>query len=112
MGIGSWLKGKVGTKEKTFQQTEELVPCSRCSFEYPRSHLVKEEDGRFCRDCVPLHKKDKEDADFKKQQQESMSKIKFYCYNCKFHFSRKKDFTIKSCPNCGSDNFVPESKIL
>ena len=47
-----------------------------------------------------------------KKQAEANQKIKFYCYNCKFHFGRKKDFYVRICPNCGSTNFVEEDRMV
>lgn len=112
MGIGNWFKERFGKEEEVQQETEELVGCARCGFEYPVSSMKFGEDGTFCSDCLPLHIKAKEEAEYKAKQQELLSKVKYYCHNCKFHFSRKKDFQIGACPNCGSDNFTPESKLV
>ena len=112
MSIVDWIKGKLKGKDEEPRKMEESAACSRCGFEYPISVMLFGEDGKFCRDCMPLHKKEKEDSEFKKEQAELLSKIKYFCHNCKFHFSRKKDFQIGACPNCGSDNFTPESKLM
>ena len=117
MSIKDWFKDRFkdpfGRKEETFQESvEELSECSRCGYEYPVSIMMFGEEGSFCRDCMPLHKKEKEEAEFKAKQREMLSKVKYYCHNCKFHFSRKSEFSINQCPNCGSDNFTPESKLM
>ena len=31
----------------------------------------------------------------------------YYCRSCHFKFSRKKDFTVSTCPFCGKDSVSP-----
>ncbi len=108
MGIADWFKDRFGKQ----QELEPERMCDRCGFEFPEMSMVIYNDSLFCNDCLDKHKREKEEAEFRKKQDAIVSKIKYYCYDCKFHFSRSKEFGIRLCPNCGSENFVSESKLI
>jgi DNA-directed RNA polymerase subunit RPC12/RpoP len=109
MGFGDWFKGILGKEE---EPQEHMAPCDRCGFEYPQSLLIKGGSASFCSECNTKRKREAEEADFKRRQALAIARVKYYCYNCKFHFSRKKEFGIQLCPNCGSSNFVEEDRLV
>ncbi|MBW2967249.1 hypothetical protein KY362_02065 [Candidatus Woesearchaeota archaeon] len=94
------------------EMEEPMRACERCGFEYPEISLMADGNSVFCNDCLQKKKKEAADAEFRRKQAIANARMKYYCYDCKFHFSRKKDFMINMCPNCGSENFVEEKKIL
>ena len=109
MGIGDWFKEKFMKEE---EPKEPLVACARCNFEYPESSMVIDGTTMFCPDCLEKSKREAAEAEFKRKQAAALQRIKYYCYDCKFHFSRKRDFMIRLCPNCGSENFVDQGKVI
>jgi len=109
MGIADWFKDKFGREE---EEPEPSKVCDRCGFEFPEMSMILAGDNVFCSECLDKHKKELAEAEFKRKQAQIMQRMKYYCYDCKFHFSRKKDFSIRLCPNCGSENFVEEGKLL
>jgi DNA-directed RNA polymerase subunit RPC12/RpoP len=109
MGIVDWFKDRFSGEEEI---PELLRSCDRCHFEYPETSMIIYNDSLFCDECLVKHKREKEEEEFRKKQAKALQKIRYYCYECKFHFSRKKDFPIRLCPNCGSENFVAESKLI
>ncbi|MBN1544223.1 hypothetical protein JW898_02040 [Candidatus Woesearchaeota archaeon] len=109
MGIGDWFKGIFGKEE---EPQEPMRACDRCGFEFPEMSLVISGENQFCGECNDKIKKDIAEAEFRRKQALATQRTKFYCYECRFHFSRKKDFPIRLCPNCGSENFVEEGKII
>jgi DNA-directed RNA polymerase subunit RPC12/RpoP len=109
MGIGDWFKEKFGAEE---EPPEPMASCSRCGFEFPEDLMINTEDASFCSECHTKRKQEVEELEFKKKQAAALARLKYYCYDCKFHFSRKKDFMLRLCPNCGSENFVEEGKLL
>ena len=80
--------------------------------EFPETSMVVSDTAVFCPDCHEKNKRESAEAEFKKKQALALQRSKYYCYDCKFHFSRKKDFMIRLCPNCGSENFVEEDKLI
>jgi Zn finger protein HypA/HybF involved in hydrogenase expression len=102
MGIADWFKNRFGEQE----EPEPVRGCDRCGFEYPETSMVIADDSLFCSECHDIRKKEVAEAEFRKKQAAVMQRIKYYCYECKFHFSRNKDFQLRLCPNCGSENFV------
>lgn len=109
MGIGDWFKEKFMKEE---EPEEPLIACSRCNMEYPESSMIVTDTSIFCNDCHEKAKREAAEAEFKRKQAVALQRMKYYCYDCKFHFSRKKDFTLRLCPNCGSENFVEEGKLI
>ena len=109
MGITDWFKERFGKEE---EPQEPMAACSRCGFEFPESLMIHKEEASFCSDCNTKRKQEIEALEFKKKQAAAMQRQKFYCYDCKFHFSRKKEFPIRLCPNCGSENFVEEGRLI
>ncbi|MBW2971650.1 hypothetical protein KY359_01315 [Candidatus Woesearchaeota archaeon] len=109
MGIGSWLRDKFGKEE---EPQEPMRSCDRCGFEFPEISMVISDDRVMCHDCNDKRKKEIADAEFRRKQAVALQRMKYYCYDCKFHFSRKKDFPIRLCPNCGSENFVDEGRLI
>jgi DNA-directed RNA polymerase subunit RPC12/RpoP len=109
MGIGSWFKGLFENEE---QIIEPMMNCSRCGFEYPEALLISDSGAKFCSECLDKKRKESADAEAKRKAAMANMKMKYYCYNCKFSFTRKRDFYVNACPNCGGGNFVPESKVL
>ncbi len=109
MGLLDWVKDVFGNET---QPEDPMRLCNSCGFEFPEMSLVSEGTLAFCPECNGKRKKEKADIEFKKKQALANVKIKYYCYNCKFHFSRKKDFSVRMCPNCGAENFVEENKMI
>ena len=109
MGVFDWFKDHFNKEE---EPQEALVECSRCNLEYPESSIIIGDTDILCQDCHSIIKKEAAESEFKRKQAAILQKKKFYCYDCKFHFSRKKDFTIHLCPNCGSENFVEQDKLI
>ena len=110
MGITDWFKEKFGAEEE-----EPEIPnqgCDRCGFEFPETSMIITGENVFCGECLGKHKREVEEAEFKRKQALIIQRMKYYCYDCKFHFSRKKDFPLRLCPNCGSENFVDEGKLI
>jgi Zn finger protein HypA/HybF involved in hydrogenase expression len=110
MGLIDWFKDRFGAEEAI---QEPMRSCDRCAFEYPETSLVIDNGKVFCHDCHGKHKKSLAEAELKRKQAALANvKLKYYCYNCKFHFSRRQGFPLSLCPNCGSGNFVEEKRIL
>ena len=109
MGIVGWFKDVFG-KEEEIQEAMRL--CDKCGIEYPEALMINSGSFVLCSECNVKRKKEISDMDMKRKQALATQKIKFYCYQCKFHFARKKDFGIKLCPNCGSSNFVEEDRLV
>ena len=110
MGLFDKFKGLFSKEEEGPQ--EPSIACSRCGFEYPESSMIISDTEVFCPDCHEKVKKEAAEAEFRRKQAAALQRTKYYCYDCKFHFSRKKDFTIRLCPNCGSENFVEQEKLI
>ena len=111
MGLGTWFRGILQKEEEEYSP-EPTSSCEHCGIEYPSALMLGNGTYLICSDCNKKQKKDEADAEFKRKQALINSKAKFYCYNCKFHFSRRRELNIRICPNCGSENFVEEGKIL
>ncbi|MFH1063902.1 MAG: hypothetical protein V1729_02375 [Candidatus Woesearchaeota archaeon] len=109
MGIIDWFKDRLSSEEEI---QEDARGCDRCGFEYPEHSMVISGESLYCGECSSIRKRELADMEFKKKQEAVVHKIKYYCYNCKFNFSRKKDFGIKLCPNCGSENFVSQDRLF
>lgn len=109
MGIKDWFRERFGGEEEPEIPTRA---CDRCGFDFPETSMIITGDSLFCGECLDKHKRELAEAEFRKKQQEIVQRVKYYCYDCKFHFSRKKDFTIRLCPNCGSENFVQQDKLI
>jgi len=109
MGLGDFFKGIFNREEEI---PEPMRPCDRCGFEFPEALMVTDGSKVFCSPCHGKRKQDIADADLKRRQALANMKIKYYCYECKFHFARKQDFPINMCPNCGSSKFVPEDRLM
>jgi DNA-directed RNA polymerase subunit RPC12/RpoP len=109
MGLGDWFKGIFNREEDI---PEPMRSCSRCGFEFPEALMMTDGSQVFCSPCHNKRKSEDAELEFRRRQAMAMQKAKYYCYDCKFHFSRKKDFPINLCPNCGSGNFVPEDRLL
>jgi len=108
MGLGSWLKDKILGEEEI---PEPMESCSRCGFEFPEALMHGDSGALFCSECLSKKKSEAAEAEAKRKQAMLNQKVKYFCYQCKFHFSRKRDFPLGICPNCGSKNFIPESKL-
>lgn len=106
MGVGDWFK-KVWNREEEIKE-EPLRTCDRCHFDYPEASMMITDDSFFCPDCHGRYKKEKAELEFKKKQEAVRQRMRYHCYNCKFNFTRGKEFNIKLCPNCGSENFVEQ----
>jgi len=109
MGVLDWFK-EVFKREDDVE--EPMKPCDRCGMEYPETSMVIDGSSIFCYDCKDKRKKEIAEMEFNRKQSLLNQKIKYHCYNCKFHFSRKKDFPLQMCPNCGSGNFVEEGRLV
>jgi Zn finger protein HypA/HybF involved in hydrogenase expression len=109
MGLGDWFKGIFRREEEI---PEPMRSCDRCGFEFPEALMVTDGSQVFCSPCHGKRRQEAADAELRRRQALANMKVKYYCYDCKFHFARRKDFTINLCPNCGSGNFVEESRLL
>lgn len=109
MGIVNWFRDRFNSEPA---EEEIYRNCDKCGSDLPETSMVIYNDSLFCSECLTKHKKEKEEAEFRRKQALQNQKLKYYCYNCKFHFSRKKEFGIRLCPNCGSENFVAENEII
>jgi Zn finger protein HypA/HybF involved in hydrogenase expression len=110
MGLFDKFKD-VFKKEDEFR--ESTVGCDRCGLEFPRSMMTSYGTGSFCGECFGKHKKEETEKETqRKAEARANTKVRFFCYQCKFHFSRKPGFPLSMCPNCGSTNFVPESRVI
>ena len=109
MGIFDKFKALLSGEE----ESDDVVrACDRCGFDQPEHSMVIAGEHLLCGECNDLRKKEIADLEFKKKQAEIIERIKYYCYDCKFHFTRKKDFPLRLCPNCSSENFVEEGTLL
>jgi Zn finger protein HypA/HybF involved in hydrogenase expression len=109
MGVFDWIKGRFSSEE---EQQEPMIACARCNFEYPESSMIIGDTAVYCPDCHEKAKKEAAEEEFRRKQAVALQRTKYYCYDCKFHFSRKKDFMLRLCPNCGSENFVEQDKLI
>ena len=109
MGLGSWFKDRFWKEEEI---PEPMLSCSRCGFEFPEALMMSDPAGKYCSECFDKKKKETAEAAAKRRQEMLNAKVKYFCYDCKFHFSRRRDFPLGLCPNCGSKNFVPEKQLM
>lgn len=110
MGLTDWFRERFGAEEEEPEIPERA--CDRCGFGFPETSMVIHEDNVLCEECLSKNKREQEEAEFRRKQAQVVQRMKYYCYDCKFHFSRKKEFPIRLCPNCGSENFVEEGKLM
>lgn len=110
MGVFDKFKGLFNRKEEEPQ--EPMLTCARCNLEYPESSMIIGDTTVYCPDCHEKAKKEAAEEEFRRKQAVALQRTKYYCYDCKFHFSRKKGFMLRLCPNCGSENFVEEDKLI
>ncbi len=110
MVFGNLFRKLLGVED--IEIPEPTSTCVTCGLEFPESSMVMTDTASYCDECNNQRKKELSDMEFKKKQAAILQKVKYHCYSCKFNFSRKQDFTIRLCPNCGSENFVEHDKIV
>ncbi|NQU79334.1 hypothetical protein HQ545_06225 [Candidatus Woesearchaeota archaeon] len=107
MGVLDWFTNKI-EKEDEFEESQR--GCDMCGLNFPETSMIIAENAIYCEECNTQRKKDVSEAEFNKKQEAALQKSKFHCYDCKFNFARRKEFKIRLCPNCGSENFVEQEK--
>jgi len=108
MGFGDWIKDVFSKQEE--QETYDMAPCTRCSYEYPIDVMQSEGSLMFCNECLEKKKVEDVELERKRKMMSRTAVLHFKCGDCSFKFKRAEDFRLSICPNCGGGNFFAEGR--
>ena len=83
---------RVRLDQVKFDEIRKAYVCVSC---YNATHPVKQSG---------LVRNHKTESEVKNVDTFKASLVKYSCNKCKFHFSRARDKSVKSCPYCGSND--------